>query len=246
MGWWISDLLAQDPMLLLSWIVWVIGSIVLHELAHGWAALSQGDDTPRATGHLTWNPLVHMGGMSLLTFALVGIAWGAMPVNPSRFKGRYSDALVALAGPAMNLLLAAIAIIAGSLWSGYAQGIDNPLWRNMMVFWIAGAFLNISLALFNLIPVPPLDGGRILANLIPAYRDLVRNPNFSMMAMVIILILMFQGGSYVFGFGMSAAKTGFQMVMSVLPGAKPYTAAQKHEEVLQDALSPRATDELLR
>jgi hypothetical protein len=88
--------------------VWVIGSIVLHELAHGWAAIRLGDTTPRDLGHMTWNPLVHMGGFSLVVFAVIGIAWGMMPVDPSRLRGRYGDALVALAGPAMNIVLAAV------------------------------------------------------------------------------------------------------------------------------------------
>ena len=60
MDWWVAELLRDSPMLLASWVVWVIGSIVLHELAHGWAAIRQGDDTPRALGHMTWNPIVHM------------------------------------------------------------------------------------------------------------------------------------------------------------------------------------------
>ena len=81
MGWWVTDALSVSPVLLISWVVWVIGSIVLHELAHGWAAISRGDRTPIERGHMTWNPLIHMGGMSLLVFAVVGIAWGMMPVN---------------------------------------------------------------------------------------------------------------------------------------------------------------------
>src|SRR5262249_8984123 len=110
-NWWVAEIWNQSPVLLVSWIVWVIGSIVLHELAHGWAALWCGDRTPIETGHMTWNPLVHMGQMSLLMFALVGIAWGQMPVDPSRFRGRYDDAKVALAGPLMNLALAITALV---------------------------------------------------------------------------------------------------------------------------------------
>ena len=70
----------------LGWVFWVIFSICLHELAHGWAAIWQGDRTPRETGHMTMNPMVHMGGASLIVFALVGIAWGLMPTDPSRYR----------------------------------------------------------------------------------------------------------------------------------------------------------------
>ena len=87
-------------------VVTVIISIVLHELAHGWAAIWQGDDTPKMAGHMTADPMVHMGGMSLLMLALVGMAFGAMPVNPRNFRSRFGDALVSAAGPAMNFLLA--------------------------------------------------------------------------------------------------------------------------------------------
>ena len=97
-------------------VITVIISIVLHELAHGWAAIWQGDDTPRLQGHMTADPMVHMGGMSLLMLVLVGFAFGAMPVNPHNFRSKYGDALVSAAGPAMNFLLALVSLIALGLW----------------------------------------------------------------------------------------------------------------------------------
>ena len=106
-GWWVADFLrAFGPAFVIAWAFWIIFSICLHELSHGWAAIALGDRTPIESGHMTFNPLVHMGGMSLVAFALIGIAWGAMPINPARLRGRYAEALVALAGPAMNLVLA--------------------------------------------------------------------------------------------------------------------------------------------
>ena len=77
-GWWVHSLVQDGRIVeLISWIFWVILSITLHELAHGWVALWQGDDTPRITGRMTANPVVHMGPMSLLVFAVTG---GAPPV----------------------------------------------------------------------------------------------------------------------------------------------------------------------
>lgn len=116
--WWVSAYWEADPALLVSWVFWVIVSIVLHELAHGWVAIRLGDRTPIETGRMTWNPLVHMGQTSLIVFALVGIAWGMMPVNPSSLRGRYGDAWVSLAGPAMNLALALVLIVLGGIWLG--------------------------------------------------------------------------------------------------------------------------------
>ena len=86
-NWWVHQQYYEGGIsLVVGWAFWVILSITLHELAHGWAALRQGDTTPRDTGHMTWDPLVHMGGMSLIMFALIGIAWGVMPTDPSRYR----------------------------------------------------------------------------------------------------------------------------------------------------------------
>ncbi|VAX40844.1 hypothetical protein MNBD_PLANCTO03-1356, partial [hydrothermal vent metagenome] len=85
-GWWVEVYWQQDKVLLVSWVFWLFVSIVLHELAHGFAAIRCGDRTPIELGHMTPNPLVHMGPASLIAFALFGLAWGSMPVNPSRFR----------------------------------------------------------------------------------------------------------------------------------------------------------------
>src|SRR5687768_7769180 len=81
-SWWVTEALAAGgPVYVYSWVVIVVGSIVLHELGHGWMAIRLGDRTPLETGHMTWNPVVHMGMYSLVVFALIGIAWGMMPVD---------------------------------------------------------------------------------------------------------------------------------------------------------------------
>lgn len=220
MGWWVADLLKDNPTLLVSWGVWVIGSIVLHELAHGWAALWQGDETPRLTGHMTWNPLVHMGGMSLVVFALVGIAWGQMPVNPSRFRSRHGDALVSLAGPAMNVALAVVCIVLAAVWGGYFQWVSNPLWVNFLIFFTTGAFLNVTLAAFNLLPVPPLDGSRIIASVSPSYRRLLDHPQAPLLAMVVLVLLFGRLGGKIIAPAQDLAFWTTERLESVLPGAE--------------------------
>ena len=208
-GWWITSLL-NDPSIngqvwVVSWAVWVVLSICLHELAHGWTAIKLGDDTPRLAGHMTWNPMVHMGPYSLLMFIFIGIAWGAMPVNPSKLKGRYGDAIVSLAGPLMNLILAALALIALIIWKPLCQGqiigsvtIPHPLSINMNTFLHLGAMLNIVLMLFNLLPVPPLDGGRILMDLLPRYRRIIESENGRWLALGVFIIFFIFMSSLIF------------------------------------------------
>ena len=185
-GWWITDSLANPngKVLVVSWLVWVVVSITLHELAHGWAAIKLGDDTPIRSGHMTWNPMVHMGPYSLGALLLIGIAWGAMPVDTSRLRGKYADTLVSLAGPMMNFALGVIALTLLVFWDPLADGyiissitIQEPLKTNLYIFLKAGAFLNFVLMLFNLLPTPPLDGGRILMDIWPAYRRLMQSEN---------------------------------------------------------------------
>ena len=171
-------------------VITVVISIVLHELAHGWAAIWQGDDTPRQMGHMTGDPMVHMGGFSLLMLVLVGMAFGLMPVNPRNFRSRYGDALVSAAGPAMNFLLALVALTALAVWvkiSGSA--IEGPSKNGQFFLQIFGT-TNIALGIFNLLPVPPLDGSTVLGNFVPAYRrwlDSLGNPTWMLFIVFMIL-----------------------------------------------------------
>lgn len=176
-GWWAQNAYQTGGAVLLgSWVFWIVFSIVMHELAHGWTAIRHGDRTPIDLGHMTWNPVVHMGPWSLAALALIGIAWGAMPVDPSRLRGRHADALVSAAGPLMNVGLALGCAVLSALWIGVGGGvwfsmIDVPdrIYANVEVFLTIGCVLNIVLAVFNMMPVPPLDGSRILARYCPPY-----------------------------------------------------------------------------
>src|SRR5512137_2480723 len=104
MNFFVSSL-AQDPFYFFSWVGIVAFSICFHEYAHASMALKRGDDTAAKLGHLTLNPMVQMGPMSIVMLLLIGIAWGAVPVNPGRLRTRADAALVSFAGPAANLLL---------------------------------------------------------------------------------------------------------------------------------------------
>lgn len=226
-NWWVAQAWEISPVLLFSWVFWVIASIVLHELAHGWAAIWCGDRTPIETGHMTINPMVHMGPMSLAVFALVGIAWGLMPVDPSRFRRPHQDALVAAAGPLMNLILAAICLVLLCLWvataGGYwAPGLKVPdhVFRNFQMFFHTGAMLNIVLMLFNLIPIPPLDGSRIVASFSSGFARLWADERSHLVALLAFIFVFFFAGDVLFGAAATTVRTVSHAVLRVIaPGA---------------------------
>jgi Zn-dependent protease len=221
MTWWVHEFVQQGRYVeLISWIVWVLLSITLHELAHGWAAIWQGDDTPVRYQRMTANPVVHMGWHSLIMFALVGIAWGVMPVDPSRFRWRRRGRIVVSgAGPAMNVLLAFVSLTALALWIAYGPTGNDTFFNNMVIFLSLGGMLNIVLALFNLLPVPPLDGASILSGMsFRAYR-FFESQQVQMFGFFIVLVLFISGiGGLFFA---AADALGMRYVMAlldVLPG----------------------------
>ncbi len=191
--------LESNPAFYATWIVLVIVSIVLHELAHGVVAIRQGDRTPIETGHMTWNPLVHMGAFSLILLAVLGLGFGAMPVRPDRFRGRFGRAAVAFAGPATNLLLAAIGVVSAGLLVRF--GLIAP--PNGVLFFeefrvanvlLLAATLNLALCVFNLLPIPPLDGSTVLADFWPAWRRWTSNPDLAPFFQAGFLLVFFFGG----------------------------------------------------
>lgn len=166
--------LQTDPQYFLAVIITVVVSISLHELAHGVTAIWLGDRTPIETGHMTLNPAVHMGVFSVILLLLAGIAWGSMPVTPSRLRGRHGDAIVALAGPLSNVLLAVLALGGLGLWDRYRGWEElSIVQNNFRYFLVVFGFVNIHLAIFNLIPIPPLDGSRMLASVSRQYGDMM-------------------------------------------------------------------------
>jgi Zn-dependent protease len=160
-------------------------SIVVHEVAHGWMALRLGDSTARDCGRLTLNPIPHIDPIGsivipLLSFISAGsvfIAWAKpVPINPANFRNlRKDDILVSVIGPLSNLLVefcCAIFYILSVHLFGPLKLIDGNIQRELATFTVrmfyAGITLNIFLAVFNLIPVPPLDGSHVLSSLLPA------------------------------------------------------------------------------
>ena len=111
----------------LIWVVIVMFSICLHELAHAWVALKHGDDTAAQAGHLSLNPAIQMGPYSLILLAVLGLAWGAVPVDEGRMRSRASGAWVAVAGPLTNLALMVVFAIG---WAIAGLSLPSPKMRS--------------------------------------------------------------------------------------------------------------------
>lgn len=222
MNWWVHNAWEHGGAVeLTSWIFWVLLSITLHELAHGWAALWEGDSTPRDLNRLTANPLVQMGQTSLIVFALIGFAWGMMPVRPDRFRhGRLGEAIVAFAGPMMNLVLAFISLtLLGIILSaGNADTAESM--QSIRTFLFLGGFLNLVLFALNLLPIPPLDGSRILAAASLDIRRFYMHPQAQIMGFALFIAIFFFGAA---SFGIGAAQElalwWVSLVAQVLAGA---------------------------
>jgi len=191
--------LQNNPFFFFAVVLTVIISIVLHELAHGWAAIRRGDRTPIDLNRMTGNPLVHMGPFSLLALFIAGIAWGQMPIDPTRMRGKYAEASVAAAGPAMNLLLAFVSLTALGLAMRFgAWEIREITGDNAPAFLFIFGSVNVMLCLFNLMPVPPLDGSRIAANFHRGYADFMGDPS-KQGVFILGFIFVFMMASSVYG-----------------------------------------------
>jgi len=178
-------------------IVILLFSIVFHEVAHGKVALWRGDTTARDAGRLTLNPLPHIDIFGTIIFPLILVlthspvlfGWAKpVPINPWRFREAKKDmALVGAAGPASNLLLA---VGAGILFRLSLRGFGPSSPLSQALFF--GVFINLVLAFFNLIPIPPLDGSRIVMGFLPG--DLaVQYNRIERYGFIIIFGLLFLG-----------------------------------------------------
>jgi Zn-dependent protease len=206
-SWWMANAWAQSPAYLVSWVVLVVFSIVVHELAHGWMAIRCGDDVPLHSGHMTINPFVHIPPFAWIMFLLAGITWGLMPTNPYNYKRRYDEALVAFAGPASNLILAILFSLGAVLWEKHGVGVINAeFYANMKLFLRLGTMLNVVLFAFNLIPVPPLDGSRILGNFVPAFDRLWQGERGQIVMIVVFVGVFLMAGRIVWPVGETAAR----------------------------------------
>lgn len=159
-----------------SMIVYILSSLTVifltlpvHEFAHGLAATKLGDPTPRYQGRMTLNPFAHIDWIGAACILLFGFGWAKpVQVNANNFRNPKKDmAITALAGPVSNLIVALITLVLYNLFNLFAVKALAAVFYYVAFFFYYIAFINVSLAVFNLIPIPPLDGSRLLSALLP-------------------------------------------------------------------------------
>ena len=163
----------------------VLLCLTVHETCHGLAAYALGDPTARRAHRLSLNPLRHIDWFGLLMMFAVGFGWAKpVPVNPNYFKKpKQGMALTALAGPVSNFLLALLTLLAARIFCDVAAYSETN--QRILDFLLMVAVLSIGLGLFNLVPIPPLDGSKVLFAVLPdrAYNQLMCYERYSMLAL---------------------------------------------------------------
>jgi Zn-dependent protease len=174
---------------ILSTLVVIFLTLPIHEFAHGFAATKLGDPTPRYQGRLTINPFAHIDYVGALCILLFGFGWAKpVGVNAYNFKKPKRDmAITAFAGPLSNLIVALIALILANLMIVLTNSIG---FSYVLAFFWYIAQINVSLAVFNLIPIPPLDGSRILFAVLPDkyYYKLMRYERYIYLALILLIV----------------------------------------------------------
>lgn len=189
---WVSQLQFGRLTELLVTAAAAVLCICLHETCHGLAALAMGDPTAKRMGRLSLNPLKHIDLMGLVMLVVAKFGWAKpVPIDPRYFRHpKLGMAITALAGPLSNVFLSALAAAGYTVSMFYAIEFELAFLEILADFFYVVFYLSAGLAVFNLLPVPPLDGSKVLFSLLPekAYWVLLRYERYGMLVMMVLLL----------------------------------------------------------
>jgi len=189
------SLFASDPLAAISTAFALIISLTFHECAHALVATKLGDHTAEDNGRLTLNPLAHLDPIGTIALLLVGFGWGKpVPYNPGNLKRKTDELAIALAGPISNLLLALLVGLALSVLRHSSFGQISLI---ITVLGIIGS-LNVILAVFNLLPLPPLDGSKIVMMFLSPMQRIIYLAQGQWVFLALILIDVATGAGIIF------------------------------------------------
>jgi len=178
--------LQTDPNAFFGFVIAIILGITVHEFMHAYAAHRLGDDTARLLGRMSLNPVVHFDIFGTLLLVLAGFGFGKpVPVNEARLRGAFASSLVSLAGPLANFAIAAVCAIPLRL------GTADVLGPNYIEILQSVVFFNVVLGIFNLIPIPPLDGSNIVFGLLPPKLQWDLRPYLQYGPILLLILLWF-------------------------------------------------------
>jgi Zn-dependent protease len=188
-------LLTREPVIFLAWIAAIIIGISIHEFSHVVAAYLQGDETGKRFGRLTLNPFAHIDPLGLLLLVFAGFGWGRpAPYDPNALKNRrWGTTLVAIAGPLSNLLLI---VLFGLAFRLIVHTLNLPSENVLVIFLVFLIQINIVLLVFNLIPIPPLDGSRVLLNVLPERLAEFKQSFERYGPFILLALILFGGGLF--------------------------------------------------
>ena len=175
-------------------IIIVVMSLTVHEFAHSLVTIRLGDDTPRRQGRLTLNPLAHIDLVGFIMLVVAGFGWAKpVQINPANLKKPRRDGiLIAIAGPASNLVFAMAAVVL--IWAVLATHalVSRSSIRDFGNFMVMLAEINVSLAIFNMIPIPPLDGSHLITPFLGRVNTTLAATYFRYGSLVLLAIILIQ------------------------------------------------------
>ena len=212
---------------LILFIPTILISLTVHEYCHGYVAYLCGDNTAKWNGRLTLNPIKHLDPIGTLMMLLFGFGYARpVPINPRNFrKYKFGLCAVSIAGPLSNILLALIGALAlyisatinGDLMLNYFFDMTSNMEKVWLIFIINFIYANAALAVFNLLPIPPLDGSRIVSSFLPATLAYYYNKYENYIMLIVLALLCMNILDGVIGFLCSGVLKGIEWLVELIP-----------------------------